>query len=126
MHPTDARLVAAGTGDGLYLSRDSAGKFERLVRGKQVLAESFDLNGEQLWFSTFAGTPALFKMSLKAGSKAEEVKLPPLDKDAVAYIAQNPTRLGEIAIATFKRSIYVRKGDSGAWIQIASEGVTNE
>ena len=126
VHPTDARLVAAGSDDGLYLSRNSAGGFERLVSGKQVLAASFDLNGEQLWFSTYSGEPALFRMSLKAGAKAEEVKLPALAKDAVAYVAQNPTRRGEIAIATFKRSVYLRKDDSGAWTQIAKEGSTDE
>ncbi|MGH8036064.1 MAG: F510_1955 family glycosylhydrolase, partial [Lysobacterales bacterium] len=109
VHPTDARLVAAGGDDGLYLSRNSAGSFERLVSGKQVLAASFDLNGEQLWFGTYSGEPALFRMSLKAGAKAEEVKLPTLTKDAAAYVAQNPARHGEIAIATFKRSVYLSK-----------------
>ncbi|MEO6322319.1 MAG: F510_1955 family glycosylhydrolase, partial [Polaromonas sp.] len=97
VHPTDTGLVAAGTDDGLYLSRNSAGSFERLVNGKQVLAASFDLNGEHLWFSTYSSEPAFFRISLKAGSKAEAVKLPALTKDAVAYIAQNPGRPSEIA-----------------------------
>ena len=35
VHPDDAAIVAAGTVDGLYLSRDSAGQFERLVGGQQ-------------------------------------------------------------------------------------------
>ncbi len=127
VHPTDARLVAAGTDDGLYLSRNSASSFERLVSGKQVLAASFELNGKQLWFSTYSGEPALFRMSLKAGAKAEEIKLPALmTNDAVAYIVQNPTRRSEIAIATFKRSVYLRKDDSGAWAQIAKEGLSQE
>ncbi|MEO6321878.1 MAG: hypothetical protein ABIR56_14415 [Polaromonas sp.] len=122
VHPTDARLVAAGTEDGLYLSRNSAGSFERLVNGKQVLAASFDLNGEQLWFSTYSSEPALFRISLKAGSKAEAVKLPALTKDAVAYIAQNPGRPSEIAIATFNRNVYLSKDQGGTWTQIAREG----
>ncbi|MGH8845860.1 MAG: F510_1955 family glycosylhydrolase [Polaromonas sp.] len=124
VHPTDASLVAAGTEDGLYLSRNSAAGFERLVSGKQVLAASFDLNGEQLWFGTYSGEPALFRIGLKAGAKAEEVKLPPLTKDAVAYVAQNPDRRSEIAIATFKRSVYLSKDQGGTWTQIAKEGAT--
>lgn len=122
VHPTNARVVAAGGDDGLYLSRNSAGSFERLVSGKKVLAASFDLNGEQLWFGTYSGEPALFRISLKAGSKAEEVKLPALTKDAVAYVAQNPARHGEMAIATFKRSVYLSKDQGSTWTQIAREG----
>ena len=122
VYPTDARFVAAGGDDGLYLSRNSVGSFERLVSGKQVLAASFDLNGEQLWFGTYSGEPALFRMSLKADSKAEAVKLPALTKDALAYIPQNPGRRSEIAIATFNRNVYVSKDQGGTWTQIAREG----
>jgi photosystem II stability/assembly factor-like uncharacterized protein len=124
VHPSDAKLVAAGADDGLYLSRNSAGSFEQLVKGKQVLAASFDLNGEQLWFSAYSGEAALFRMGLKAGAKAEAVKLPALPNDAVAYIAQNPSRPGEIAIATFKKNVYLSKDQGGAWTQIAREGTT--
>jgi photosystem II stability/assembly factor-like uncharacterized protein len=124
VHPADASLVAAGTDDGLYLSRNSASSFERLVNGKQVLAASFDLDGAHLWFSTYLGEPALFRIGLKAGSKAEEVKLPALTKDGVAYVAQNPGRRSEIAIATFKRSVYRSKDQGRTWTQIAREGST--
>lgn len=124
VHPTDARLVAAGADDGLYLSRNSAGSFERLAKGRQVLAASFDLNGEQLWFSAYSGQAALFRIGLKAGARAEEVKLPALTQDAVAYIAQNPNRHSELAIATFKRNVYLSKDQGGAWSQIAKEGTT--
>lgn len=41
VHPTNAAVVAAGTDEGLYLSRNSAESFERLVGG-MVTAESFD------------------------------------------------------------------------------------
>lgn len=124
VHPSDAKLVAAGADDGLYLSRNSAGSFERLVSGKQVLAASFDLNGEQLWFSAYSGEAALLRMGLKAGAKAEAIKLPALPNDAVAYIAQNPSRHNEITIATFKRNVYLSKDQGGAWTQIAREGAT--
>ena len=126
VHPTDAATVAAGTDKGIYLSRDSGGNFDRLVGGPQVLAETFDLDGEHLWFSSYGKTPSLSKVALKPGAKPVEVKLPPLKKDAVAYIAQNPARPDELAIATFKRSVYLRKGDSGAWKQVAIEGATRE
>ncbi|KGH21600.1 F510_1955 family glycosylhydrolase [Comamonas thiooxydans] len=126
VHPTDAKVVAAGMDDGLYLSRNSAESFERLVGGKQVLAANFDLDGQHLWFGSYAGKAALARITLKAGSKAEEVPIPALAQDAVAYIAQNPSRRAEIAIATFKRSVFVSKDQGRTWTQIAKEGVTHE
>lgn len=126
VHPTDAKVVAAGMDDGLYLSRNSAASFERLVGVKPVLATSFDLDGQHLWFGSYAGKAALARITLKAGSKAEEVPIPVLTEDAVAYIAQNPARRAEIAIATFKRSVFVSKDQARTWTQIAKEGVTHE
>lgn len=126
VHPTDARIVAAGTEDGLYLSRDSAASFERLVGGKTVLAESFDLDGQHLWFSTYSGKAGLARIALTTGSKAEDLPIPALGKDAVAYIAQNPARHAEIAIATFKRSVFLSKDQGRTWTQIAKEGTSHE
>ena len=37
VHPSDPRIVAVGTADGLYLSRDAAESFERLVAGLLTL-----------------------------------------------------------------------------------------
>lgn len=125
VHPADAKVVAAGTADGLYLSRNSAESFERLVGGTRVLAASFDLGGQQLWFSTSAGKAGLARIALKPGAKAEAVALPALTEDAVAYIAQNPVQRSEIAIATFKRNVFVSKDQGRTWTQIAKDGTGN-
>ena len=117
-------LVAAGTVDGLYVSRDAAVQFERIVGGMQVLAQTFDLDGQHLWFSSHAGQPALMRIALKAGAKPEVVNLPPLRDDAVAYIAQNPARRSEIAIATFSRNVFISRDAGGNWATIAVAGVT--
>lgn len=122
VHPSDVRMVAAGTPEGLYLSRDSAQHFERVAPGKRVLGTHFDLQGRHLWFSTHAGKAGLARIELKSGAKAEDVAIPPLPDDAVAYIAQNPARPQEIAIATFKRSVFVSPDAGRTWKQIASEG----
>lgn len=113
VHPTGAKVVAAGMDDGLYLSRNSA--------------ESFDLDGQHLWFgSSYAGKAVLARITLKARAKAEEVSIPALTQDGLAYIAQNPARRAEIAIATFKRSVFVSKDLGRTWTQVAKEGVTHE
>lgn len=126
VHPDDAAIVAAGTVDGLYLSRDSAGQFERIVGGMQVLAQTFDLDGRHLWFSGHAGQPSLMRIALTAGAKPEAVGLPPLRDDAVAYIAQNPARPSEIAIATFNRSVFISRDAGLNWTGIALGGTTRD
>jgi photosystem II stability/assembly factor-like uncharacterized protein len=124
VHPMDAKLVAAATAEGPYLSRNAGQSFERLAGGKQALAVSFDLDGEQLWFSSYASQAQLWRIALKPGAQAAPVKLPALGEDAVAYLAQHPGRPGEIAIATFKRSVYLSPDRGGRWTQIAREGAT--
>lgn len=124
VHPSDAAIVAAFTADGLYLSHNSADRFERLVGGRQVLAATFDLDGRHLWFSAYAGTPALMRIALEAGAQPEALTMPALTQDAVAYTAQNPARRNEMAIATFKRNVYLSEDQGRSWKQIAQSGST--
>lgn len=126
VHPTDARTVAAGTADGLYLSRDFAQTFERVAGGNRVLATHFDLGGQQLWFSTYGSKAGLSRIELKSGAKPNDVAIPALTEDAVAYIAQNPQRRDEMAIATFKKSVFVSSDAGKTWKQIANEGAGRE
>lgn len=122
VHPASAKVVAAGADDGLYLSRDFAASFTPLVSGTRVLAQTFDLDGQHLWFSAYAGKATLAKVALKSGAKPENRSLPVLVKDAVAYIAQNPVRRDEMAIATFNRSVFISQDQGRTWTQIAKEG----
>lgn len=126
VHPKDSRVVAVGAQDGLYLSRDAAGQFEPIFSGAPVLAETFDLDGRHLWFSAYAGKASLMRIALDPGAKPETLPIPALTEDAVAYIAQNPVRRNELAIATFKRSVFVSKDGGRSWIAIAREGATVE
>ncbi|MGE0874840.1 MAG: F510_1955 family glycosylhydrolase [Burkholderiales bacterium] len=120
-HPDDPKTVAVTTSSGVFLSRDSGERFESVAQDVQGLAVFFDLDGTHLWYGTFDRQPALVRYELGAGRTAR-IELPPLGRDAVAYIAQNPTRRDEYAIATFERSVYVSKDSGRAWTQIAQRG----
>jgi hypothetical protein len=37
----------------------------------------------------------------------EEIARPPIGRDAVAYITQNPARRAEFAIVTFERAVFL-------------------
>lgn len=120
VHPEDAKVVAVGTRDGLFLSTDAGDTFRRLAAG-QTLAAFFDLDGTHLWSAGHDGKPTLHRIDWKGGS-AREVALPPLSEDAVAYVAQNPARRDEYAIATFKRSAFLSRDGGKTWAPIARQG----
>jgi hypothetical protein len=124
VHPLDGRKVAIGAENGLYLSRDRGDSLELLVARRAVTSVMFDLDGETLWFGSVEGKPTLTRMAMR-DSKSLSVGLPPMDHDAVAYIAQNPKDPAEIAIATFQRDVYVLKDRGKTWKQIAKEGKTS-
>ena len=121
VHPDNAATIAVASAKGVYLSRDSGGRFAPVAEGAEGLAVFFDLDGKRLWYSAFDGQPRLARAPLGGGA-ATLVKLPPLSEDAVAYIAQNPTARDEYAIATFGKSVYLSKDAGRSWSQIANRG----
>ncbi len=120
VHPTDSGMLAAATSAGVFLSRNSGEEFKSL-EGTEALAVCFTLDGESLWLSGFDGKPRLARIGLGKGTR-EEIALPPLGRDAVAYIAQNPARRTEFAIATFERSVFLTPDAGKTWTQIADRG----
>jgi hypothetical protein len=121
VHPDTASTVAVATTAGLFLSRDSGERFTQIASGGQGLSASFDLEGKHLWYGSYDGRARLARVPL-ASPHPVQVGLPPLTEDAVAYIAQNPVRRLEYAIATFKRSIYLSKDGGQSWSPIADRG----
>ena len=121
VHPADPKTVAVVTSAGIYLSRDAGERFQAVASGVQGLSVFFDLNGKDLLYGAYKGRPILVRAPL-GPAKAEELSLPPLRNDAVAYIAQNPVARGEYAIATFERSVYVSRDAGGTWAMIADRG----
>jgi hypothetical protein len=121
VHPTEAAIVAASTDAGVFLSRDHGASFKPLAAGGQALGIRFDLDGRSLWFGSFDTAARLQRVSLD-GPRRENAALPPLGRDAVAYIAQNPARPDEIAIATFERNVFVSPDRGKTWKEIASRG----
>jgi len=81
----------------------------------------FDLDGNHVWYGGFDKEARLARARLRAGPAAQ-VTLPPLGDDAVAYIAQNPKKRDEYAVATFKRSVYLSIDNGASWKQIADGG----
>jgi photosystem II stability/assembly factor-like uncharacterized protein len=120
VHPSNPKTVAVVAKEGLFFSTDSGERFERLAAG-QALAAFFDLDGEHLVYSMHDGAARLYRHSLKSPNRTE-IPLPPLTRDAVSHIAQNPADRTEYAIATFERSVFLSKNMGKSWTQIAQNG----
>ena len=123
VHPDDAKAVAVATSKGVYESIDAGESFAQ-VADEQGTAVLFELDGKHLWYGSYDGRrPRLARARLKSGPLTQ-FKLPPLTQDAVSYIAQNPARRSEYAIATFQRNVYLSKDAGRTWTAIAEAGRT--
>jgi photosystem II stability/assembly factor-like uncharacterized protein len=120
VHPDNAAAVAVATSKGVFESSDSGESFMQIAGG-QGTTVFFDLDGKHLWHGSFNGKPHLARARLKQGP-ATQVKLPALQDDAVAYIAQNPAKRDEYAMATFERNVYLSQDGGQAWKAIAERG----
>ena len=121
VHPSDPALVAAATEEGVFLSRDSGASFAALAADLEGVSVFFDLDGKHLWYGGYRDGARLARVPLSNGS-AVQMPLPPMPKDAVAYIAQNPATPREYAIATFGRSVFLTKDAGRTWSRIADKG----
>jgi hypothetical protein len=122
VHPEDAKSVAVATPGGVFVSSD-AGETFASITPSQGTAIFFDLDGKHLWFAGYDSEARLSRARLGGGPIAR-LKLPPLTKDAVSFIAQNPARRDEYAIATFNRDVYLSRDAGKSWRAIAERGAT--
>ncbi|HQX59866.1 MAG TPA: glycosyl hydrolase [Burkholderiaceae bacterium] len=122
VHPSEPGTVVVGTSSGLYLSRDAGDTFVLISGIQRVFAASFDRSGDAVWFGTYDRVAKLVRLDLKAGFAVRELTLPPLQGDAIAHIAFNPSSAGEMAIATTRRNLFVSRDDGSNWVQLLNEG----
>ncbi len=118
VHPTKANVVAVGTERGVFLSTDHGELFERIGDGKPNMAVAFSPAGDTLLF----GLQSLSAYDLSS-KQVRAVTSPAIgSKDAIAYVAVNPVRKDEIAVATLARDVNLTRDGGKTWTQIAQQG----
>ena len=122
VHPDDPKAVAVASPDGVFESSDGGESFAK-ISATQGTTVFFDLDGKHLWYGSYDTEARLARAPLKGGP-AMSFKLPALTKDAVSFIAQNPARRDEYAIATFNRNVYLSRDAGRSWKAIAERGET--
>jgi photosystem II stability/assembly factor-like uncharacterized protein len=121
VHPDDPKLVAAATSRGVFESTDAGESFQRVGAGEGT-AVHYDLDGKHLWHGSFDGRAPRLARALLRGGPPAGILLPRVTGDAVGFIAQNPARRSEYAIATFQRSVFVSKDGGKSWVLVANQG----
>lgn len=121
VHPDDPKLVAVATSGGIFESADAGQSFQQVGTGEGT-AVHYDLDGKHLWHGSFDGRAARLVRALLRGGPPASIPLPRLAQDAVAFIAQNPARRSEYAIATFRRSVFLSQDGGKSWMPIADQG----
>lgn len=120
VHPTAPGTLAVGTTEGLFLSNDSGGRFKRVGEARPVTAASFDHDGKHLYYAP--AEEALLQHVALARADSTTLQLPRIGRDFVTYIAQNPMRQSELAIATRERHVFISADRGKTWKQIARSG----
>jgi len=123
-HPDEPAIVAIGTMNGLYISRDYGKTFQNLLGGKQVTSLAFH-SKDTLYAGTIGEKPELVEMKID-GTEMKEKSLPPLTDDAVMQIAVNPQNEQELTIATYNRQAYTSFDQGNKWQQILFNGTTKQ
>jgi len=121
VHPTNDAIVAVGTPTGLYLSVNHGKSFDKVIPDVQITAVHFDSQGS-LYVGGHDSKPWLIEMDVDNGSKTE-ISIPSMTKDAVSYVAKNPTA-DELVITTYKKDVYLSSDKGQTWKKVADMGKT--
>ncbi|MGG1575578.1 F510_1955 family glycosylhydrolase [Fictibacillus sp. NRS-1165] len=118
VHPDKNSVVSVSTKDTVLISNDFGKTFKVLYSKPQITALSFTFNNSLL-VGGFEVKATLSEINLKNES-TKQIKVPSMSEDAIAFIAQNPSRSQEYAFATYKKDVY--KGTEHDWKQIVKSG----
>ena len=119
VHPTKADTVVLANEQGLFLSTDYGNVFAPIGASGPVSAAAFSSDGARLFFGL--NTLSVYDLSSKQSTVLST--LPLAANDAISFIAANPVRSDELAVASFGRNIYRSRDGGRSWEQIAKDGL---
>lgn len=121
VHPTDEAIVALGTNEGLFISKDFGQAFEQISEAPTT-AVSFSITGE-LYAGSISQEFILSKFDIDTKEQTI-LPIPSLSgENAIGYIAINPQNEKQIIFTTFEKDIYLTQSLGEDWQIIAEKGV---
>ncbi|PGT79583.1 F510_1955 family glycosylhydrolase [Bacillus sp. AFS040349] len=121
VHPTEEEIIALGTNEGIFVSKDFGQSFKK-VSDSPTTAISFSIKGE-LFAGSISNEITLSKIDIETKEQTM-ISIPPLSgENAIGYIAVNPQNEKQIIFTTFEKDIYITEDNGGTWSQLAKKGV---
>ncbi|MEA3321483.1 MAG: sialidase [Bacillota bacterium] len=120
VHPTEENIVALGTSEAIFVSKDYGQSFEKIT-DTPTTAVSFSPKGELL-IGSFTNEITLSSFNIESKDEAP-ISIPTLKgENAIGYIAVNPHHENQIVFTTFEKDIFLSEDFGANWIQLAEEG----
>ena len=116
-HPSQEELIAIGSKDGLFISRDYGENFGLFNDDKMVLSVTVTENG--VYYSSYENETTELKLFPFENNQEMTIRLPNEKVSPIVMIAVNPEDEKEIVIATFNNDIYLTKDEGANWKTLA-------
>lgn len=116
-HPSQEELIAIGSKDGIFISRDYGENFELLNDDKMVL--SVTLSENAVYYSSFEKETTELKLFTFGNNQVRTIQLPNEKVSPIVMIAVNPEDEKETVIATYNNNIYLTKDKGANWETLA-------
>ncbi|MFS0574541.1 F510_1955 family glycosylhydrolase [Sporosarcina sp. 179-K 3D1 HS] len=119
-HPTQKKMIAIGSKEGIYLSKDYGENFEAFNDTKMVLYVTLTEDGG--YYSSFENETVQLKSFTFENDQEKDIQLPNEKVDPIVFIAVNPENNKEIVFATYTNDIYLTKDEGLNWVRLAKNG----
>ncbi|WP_438311548.1 F510_1955 family glycosylhydrolase [Sporosarcina sp. FA9] len=119
-HPSQKEMIAIGSKDGIFISKDYGEKFELLNDAKMVLFVALTENGG--YYASYENETTALKSFTFDNHQENSIQLPNEEMNPIAFIAVNPEDDQEIVIATHNNDIYLTKNKGLNWNELAVNG----
>jgi hypothetical protein len=120
VHPSDPAVVAVGTDRGIYVSEDHGNQFTKAGPSFEATSVFFQVTGELLAAGVDQRS-TLIRIHLDS-NELQEISIPEMAEDAIAFIAQSPVNEQDIAIMTFNMDVYLSADQGKTWKEIVDRG----
>lgn len=119
VHPTDEEILAVGTEQGIFISRDHGQRFEKVGPALPTSSLFFNATGE-LYAAGLNPQPALIRLDIDT-KESKELNLPSLSEEYIAFIGQSPVNEQDLAFMTSTNNVYLSSDGGSNWTQIVKD-----
>ena len=119
-HPSRKEMIAVGSKDGMFLSKDYGENFSSVNDAKMVIYVTLTETGG--YYSSYENEIVQLQSFTFDSEQEMAIQLPNEKMNPIIFIAVNPDDQKEIAIGTSTNDIYVTKDEGLNWDTLAVKG----